>query len=163
MNSKAKCSLIIGVLLVACDVQAQRNPLAPVELSKIEFPPGGTRDRFNSATQKWEKYDLDRRIVYEEASGNFLVQWNGVDGKRNTIVYRPANRMYAVVSARIEFDSASKVFRYEYALRNLPSSKRDVHSFYLEAKAPVDKAGLPDQSWSYSTPLTDYLVKVSES
>lgn len=159
MNWKLCFSAVLLVFLAAFAAQAQRTPLTPVEFTGIEHAQGGTRDRLNPTTKKWEKYDLETRIVYDEPSGNFLLQWNGIDGKRKTIVYRPANRMHAVVSARVEFDSTDETFRYKYALRNLPSSKREVQSFYLEAKASVHKADSPDESWSYSAPLTDYLMK----
>lgn len=139
---------------------AQRTPLAPVELTKISYEPGGTRDRFNPVTKQWEKLALDRKIVHDEASGNFLLQWNGLDGKRKTIIYRPATHLHAVVTAKVEPDVTGSRFRYVYAIRNLPTSRRHLQSFYIETKADVDKPESPDATWGYSGPFTDYLMKV---
>lgn len=118
---------VLGIwiaLVAAVGANAQRTPLTPVELTKIEHPPGGTRVRLDTKAQRMEKYDLDQKIVYDEKTGDFLLQWNGLDGKRKTVVYRPASRLHAVVSGRVERDAARKGFRYVYAVRNLPSSQR---------------------------------------
>lgn len=154
------CFVAVLAALVRVDaVAAQRTPLTPVELTKIEYQPGGTHDRFNPDTKQWEKVSLERAIVYDEATGNFLLQWNGLDGKRKTIVYRPATRLHAVVVAQVERDATGKGFRYVYAARNLPASQRELQSLYIETKATADSVESPGADWGYSRPLTQVVQK----
>jgi hypothetical protein len=145
-------------LSMAAGANAQRTPLAPVDLTKIEYPPGGTRERLNPKIHRMDKYDLNQKIVYDERTGDFLLQWNGLDGKRKTIIYRPANRLHAVITAQVERDPAGRGFRYVYALRNLPNSQRELQTLMITTSAEVSNAGSPDSSW-YSRPFTDYFKR----
>ncbi|GEM_PF-6484933 len=142
---------------------AQRTSLTPIELAKIENPEGGTRERLNPKANRLDKYDLDQKIVYEEKSGDFLLQWNGFDGKRKTVVYHPANRLHAVVTARVERDPTGNNFRYTYAVRNLPNSQRELQVLYIAIGADVSKAESPDATWGPSVAFTDYLKKALET
>jgi len=107
-----------------------------------------------------EKYDLDQKIVFDEKTGDFLLQWNGHDGKRKTVVYRPANRLHAVVAAWVQRDAEGKNFRYVYAVRNLPNSQRELHSLYITVRAEAGNWEVPDGTWGPSLRYTSYLKKV---
>jgi hypothetical protein len=105
---------------------------------------------------------LDGEIIYEEKTGNFLLRWTGMDGRRKTVVYTPATRLDAVISATVEYAAEQSAYQYSYLLSNLPTSQRKLQSFYLETQAPVERVEAPDESWGYSTALTDYLQEQFE-
>lgn len=159
MRTKSWCLLIVLALAVS-DAVAQRTPLTHVDLTRIDYPLGGSRERFNAATKKWEKYSLEQKIAYEDKTGDFLLQWNGLDGKRKTIAYRPATRLYVTLVARIEKNPSNGALRYTYAVRNLPNSQRELQALYVETKAAVVDVKSPDGTWGHSAPFTDYLTNV---
>lgn len=162
MRRLTLCFGMGAVLAAAGGAHAQRSPLTSVDLTRVEYPAGGTRERLNQKTHRLDKYDLDQKIVYEEKTGDFLLQWTGADGKRKTIVYHPANRLHAVVTARVERDATANGFRYVYAVRNLPNSQRELQVLYITIRADVSNAESPDATWGRSVPFTEYLRKVLE-
>lgn len=134
---------------------AERKPLPGPELKKIEHEPTGTRTHRDPKSGKWEEYQVDGEIIYDERTGNFLVRWTGRDGQRKTIVYQVATRLDAVVMASAEYDPDENAYRYSYVLKNLPSSRRKLQSLYLETQASVRNVTAPDSSW-YSRAFTAY-------
>lgn len=149
----------VALSLGVCGASAQRTALTPVQLTKIEYPVGGTREKLNQKANRLDKYDLDQRIVYDENSGDFLLQWNGSDGKRKTVVYHPANRLHAAVVAQTSPLPSGNGLRYVYAVRNLPNSQRDLQVLYLSIGADVNDAASPDATWGPSVPFTEYLTR----
>lgn len=151
--------LLASVLLLSpvLPLSADRKPLTQPVLKKIVHSPTGVRLKRDPKTDGWVEYKLDGDITYEEKTGNFLLRWTGADGRRKTVVYAPATRLNAQVAARVEYLPDLRGYRYLYQVSNLPTSQRKLHTFYVEAQAPVEKVGAPDDSWGYSRPLTDYL------
>lgn len=155
-NVPAHILLCCLVLAATAEVSAKRKPLVRPVLKNIEHEPTGTRLRPDPKTGQPSEYELDGKITYDKKSGNFLLTWNGVDGQRKTIVYEPATKLDAVIAATVDYDARQNVYRYTYAVTNLPTSKQTLQTFYLEARAPIHDVSAPDATW-YSVALTDYL------
>lgn len=158
MNKIFASILLSNLLLLATTpLSAERKPLPRPTLKKIKHQPTGTNLRYNPKTKQSEEYELAGKIIYDEKTGNFLLRWTGMDGRRKTIVYEPATRLDAVIAARVDHDPKGNVYRYSYLLSNLPTSERKLQSFYLETQALIDNVKAPDATWGHSTALTDYL------
>lgn len=147
------------LISVPIDLSADRKPLSRVVLKEIQHGPVRKESRYDPETRKWEKFDREGRIVYEDETGNFLLQWLGMDGQRKTIVYTPATRLDVVVEAGVAYDPEANAYLYSYSMTNLPSSQRILQSLYLETRDSVRDVKAPEKSW-YSRPFTEYLKGV---
>lgn len=140
-------------------ISADRKPLPRPVLKKIKHEPVRTGNRYNLITGEREKYDREGKIVYDDNTGNFFLQWVGIDGQRKTIIYKPATRLDVVVIAKVVSVPDEGSYQYFYILKNLPSSQRKLQNLYLETGARIRDVQAPDASW-YSRPFTGYLKGV---
>jgi hypothetical protein len=148
---------LAAVLAIPRAIDAQRKPIEPAPLTRIEHAPTKSRPKLDAATNRAAEYQVNGRITYLAASGDFEVSWDGADGKRHVSVFEPPNKVSAIVSADVTYDPASKLYTYTYTTLNRANSKRNLKSVYVRA-AGVQRGSGPGDSW-YSRKLTAFLTK----
>jgi hypothetical protein len=137
------------------EAMAQRKPLVAKPLVSLSHQPTGTRLRYDPAEDRYVEYQVQGRIDFVPATGDFLLSWNGVDGSRQTVTWVPPNKITATLTAEVELDTSSGLYTYTYTVLNSSSSRQRIRTVYLGGATP-ESVLAPDDSW-YSRPLSDFL------
>lgn len=136
---------------------AKRKPLPrPAIEEKIQHTPTGNSVRMNPRTGQAEEYPLEGEVSLDSKTGHFRLSWNGIDGRRKTLIWEPPWNIDAVVAASAALDPDTRHIRYAYFIQNLPSSREKLQSLYVEASGALENVESPDDTW-YTRPLTGRL------
>lgn len=154
-NKSLAIGLAIG-LLSAVQLQSQRKPLFSEPITKLGHLPTSTDVRYDANRKADVRYSIDGAIALIPASKNFLVTWNGSDGKKQSAEFEPPNKVVAVVAADVSFDSRSGLYTYSYSVSTLGGSTQWMQTLYVAAARP-ENAAKPNSGW-YSRPLTRYVA-----
>lgn len=126
--------ILILILLFECNssvqqVKADRKPFQKSSV-KIKSP-----TEYLKRDVKDGEYDPKPRVVLiDEKTGKYELRWIGYDGKDKIVKYQRADAIDAVVEAKVEKNSEGK-YKYEYFIKNLPSSPTYISSFTVQTLA----------------------------
>ena len=121
-------------------------PRPPID-EKIVLPPTGNSIRTNPRTGQVEEYALEGEVTLDPRSGYFRLSWNGLDGRRKTLIWEPPWNVDALVAARVEYDHDTRLYRYTYTMQSLPSSREKLETLIVELSAPAENVQAPDETW----------------
>jgi len=166
------CTVVAGLVVLEPTVLlARRRPLPRPKLEEVvrelrsrlpQHTEGGAEIGIRTDPKSGElvQYSYDSAITYDARLGNFLFIWTGIDGRRKTYTYEPRSKVDGVISAAVDYDTRTRLLRYAYTVRSLPSSQQKLRSLSVETRAPVEDVKLPDSSWfshSFSRNMKKYL------
>ncbi len=86
------------------------------------------------------------RILRAALSLCLLVGFSAV-AQTDTVCPKSPNRVHVQVDPKVTFDSASRLYRYEYTLSSSPSSELEVEAFALFFSPPISQIQSP-RGWS---------------
>lgn len=160
VKRKVACFAAVAMVLATAGTslaQTKRRPVPrPTIDQMIEHAPTGNSVRLNPRTGQSEEYPLEGEVVLDDKTGYFRLSWNGIDGRRKTLIWEPPWNVDAVVAASVDYDLNARLYRYAYTMQSLPSSGKKIESLYAEVRAAVEKVEAPDGTW-HSDPFTEFV------
>ncbi len=87
------------------------------------------------------------RVDYDPRTGDYIFQWQGLDGKPKRAVYVPPWKAIVTVTAEVRPQEEGG-FHYSYVVENAPKSPQAVELFYIEMSRAPQKVRVPDK-WRF--------------
>ena len=152
-------ALLVSVALLSLAMQGstgRRKPLTAMQTTRIDHEPTAVRQRYDTSMKRFVTYSPDGRIGYRARSRDFLLDWTGPDGRRDSMTVELGDRVSAVVAASVTYDASTRLYTYDYTISNVGPDSQRLQTVYLEGGGITD-ARMPTSQW-YSRSLTPYLT-----
>jgi len=101
---------------------------------------------FSSATAQQDT------VYYDSKTGNYIIQYmrENEEGMRDSLislVFEPATKVVPKVNAVVSFERDSNNLLYSYAIANVPDSKQNLLSFFLEFPKGIEPINKTTNRW----------------